>query len=79
MLEVSVLSIDELTEEEKENVCADDYHYYLKVTHKGKEILFKSDAMEPEDCTFMRDLSWISSIINRAYRLGVEDGYKIQG
>lgn len=42
----------------------------LVVEHDGKVIFYQFDGGEPEDQTFGRDLSWITTIINRAYKIG---------
>ena len=77
MLEVTGPSFKELTEDEKNNVpnngVGKEYADYIRVTHGGKTILLESDAMEPEDATFSRDLSWIAGIIEKAYALGKAD------
>ena len=80
MVEVELLSYEELTEREKENVSHNGsgpaYAGYIHVTYNGKTILLESDAMEWEDATFSRDLSWISGIIEQAYLLGLKDAGK---
>lgn len=70
---VEILSKDELTPEEQENYGSNDYNQYLKITHNGKVICLESDAYEPEDVRFYRDLGWIPTIIRKAYELGKED------
>ena len=76
-LKVKILRYDDLTEEEKycvsENGSGAIFASYLKVIYDGETLLLKSDAMEPEDAGFDRDLSWISGTILMAYRLGRED------
>ena len=49
------------------------YAKYLRVTHHGKTLLLENDAMEPEDATFYRDLSWVKDMIKEAYMLGYRD------
>ena len=51
-----------------------EYASYLRVTHEGQTIYLESDAMEPEDASFTRDLKWIKDALLKAYALGVEDG-----
>lgn len=74
MLEVINQSFEDLTEDEQEaasnNGSGKEYAGYLRVIYNGETILFKSDAMEPEDVRFYRDLSWIPSIIRIAYEFG---------
>jgi hypothetical protein len=77
MLEVTTVYFDDLTEDEKgqqpNNGSGKEYAGYLKVTHGGNVIGIHSDAMEPEDCTFGRDLSWVEDAIKTAYELGKGD------
>lgn len=59
---VKRLYFKDLTEEEKLNVSNNgsgkEYASYISIEDdKGKRIY--SDAMEPEDATFGRDLNWI--------------------
>jgi len=53
-----------------------DYSDVLKVFHKGKVIIEESDGGEPEDQTFGRDWDWVSTAIEKAYKLGLEDAVK---
>lgn len=68
---------DDLTEEEREgqpdNGSGADCASYLRVYHNGELIDTYSDAMEPEDITFYRDLSWISAALQDAYERGKAD------
>ena len=43
---------------------------YLIVWEDGQFIEMFSDAMEPEDATFSRDLSWVKDAILEAYEAG---------
>ena len=78
MLEVKVCRYEDVPEDYKENVpdngAGKEYATYLIVKFDGKVVRVESDAMEPEDCTFGRDLSWIPDAIQDAYVAGVEDG-----
>jgi hypothetical protein len=78
MLKVERLRFDDLSDDEKEmqpdNGSGKDYANYLKVTHDGKVLSIQSDAMEPEDCSFSRDLKWIEGVLKACYELGVSDG-----
>lgn len=71
---VSILSFDDLTEEERDwqpdNGGGKDSAQYLKIEYKGEVIAIESDAMEPEDVRFSRDLNWIKSALEKAYELG---------
>jgi len=77
MLEITSPGYNDLTDDEKENVSNNgsgkEWAGYIRVTHGGKTILLESDAMEPEDASFCRDLNWIYGIIEKAYELGKAD------
>ena len=74
MLTITSESYDDLTEEEQDNQPDNgdgkEYASYLRVMSNGKTLTIHSDAMEPEDCRFYRDLSWIKGSIEEAYELG---------
>jgi len=74
MLTIKKLCYDELPESEKKNVSNNgsgaEYAEYLLIYQDEKLIRIFSDAMEPEDAIFCRDLSWISDIIKLAYEIG---------
>jgi len=59
---VKVISYEDLTAEEKEDVSNNgsgkEYAGYILIEDKDGRRIY-SDAMEPEDCTFSRNLSWI--------------------
>lgn len=73
-----IIYFDDLTDAQKErasnNGSGKEYATYLKIDHDGKILSIESDAMEPEDATFGRDLSWVGEMILEAYRLGHSDG-----
>ena len=75
MLKVEQLRFNDLTDDEKEdasnNGAGKEYANYIKITHNGKVICFESDAMEPEDATFGRDLSWVADMLEQCYVFGV--------
>lgn len=78
MYKVEVVSYDELTEEDKgfglsNNGHGKEFASYLRIIHNGKVINLESDAMEPEDVCFGRDLSWIAEALQEAYELGRKD------
>ena len=78
MLESRIEDYYELTKEEQENVSNNgrgkEHASYIRVSHNGKILLLESDAMEPEDTCFFRDLSWVQEIILKSYELGRIDG-----
>ena len=42
----------------------------IVVYHDGNIVNVFSDAMEPEDATFKRDLAWVAAAIQDAYNQG---------
>lgn len=74
MLEILHIGYDDLTEEEKEdqpdNGGGKEYAGYIRVIHDFKTVAIHSDAMEPEDVTFGRDLAWVIEAMKDAYTLG---------
>ena len=70
---------DDLTDEEKNDVPNNGYGgkeeaNYLRLIHNDETYDLISDAMEPEDATFTRDLFWVKAAIEQAYELGYADG-----
>ena len=49
-------------------------HGAMVVVHKGSIMDVQRDGYEPEDVRFYRSLSWIPSMIEQAYKLGLKDG-----
>lgn len=76
-LVVEIVSYDDLEEEEKEGVSNNgsgkEYASYIRVIHDGSILFVESDAMEPEDAKFGRDLNWIVNALNTCYKLGQND------
>lgn len=74
MLKTEMIGFDDLTKDEQNeqpnNGCGKEEANYLRVTHKGNTMAIYSDAMEPEDCVFYRDLKWVASALTGAYQLG---------
>lgn len=77
MLEVIVQQYEELSETEQneasDNGFGKEEALYIRMIYDGKTILLESDAMEPEDVTFRRDLGWIKVALFMAYSLGKRD------
>lgn len=75
-MDISIKSYDELPEGLKEeasnNGAGKDYALYIYVEHNGELIACESDAMEPEDATFGRDLNWIVGLLRKVYKVGVD-------
>jgi hypothetical protein len=80
MFKVKMQSFKDLTEDEKDqasnNGAGMEYAGYIRVIRNGETLYLLSDAMEPEDASFYRDLSWVSNVIAHAYELGGQDATK---
>jgi hypothetical protein len=76
--EVLIQSFEDLSENEKlgasNNGSGKEYAAYLRVRELGDTVYLESDAMEPEDARFSRDLSWIKDALEYAYKCGFTDG-----
>jgi hypothetical protein len=77
-MEIKIVGFKALTEQQQENAsdngCGQENAGYLIVTDTGGEIVvFESDAMEPEDASFSRDLNWIINALQKVYELGKRD------
>lgn len=64
-------------EELPNNGCGKEGAYYIVVSVDGEIQTVESDAMEPKDARFFRNLGWIEFELNRAYMIGLEDGGKV--
>ena len=80
MIQVKMVSYEELPEEIKEldmylpnGGHGKENATYLLVYHDNILIRYESDAMEPKDTMFYRDLAWIDDVIVEAYNLGKMD------
>lgn len=77
-MEVLLLQFSDLTVGETygvpNNGSGKENATYIKVVHNGDTLMLESDAMEPEDARFYRDLSWVKGAIETAYKLGKLDG-----
>ena len=77
MLEVKIAGYSDLTDEQQADAPnkgnGKEYSNYIVVTHGGRTVDVYSDAMEPEDAVFYRDLGWIVGAILEAYELGKKD------
>lgn len=68
--EVSTLGYDELSEEEQAEFPYGEDDTYLRVNGK-----LYSDGYEPEDVRFYRDLAWVPTEIEKAFKAGYKAGY----
>ena len=77
MLYVESVEFDDLTDEQQEdqpdNGIGKEDASYIKIAHDSVVVAIYSDAMEPEDCRFFKDLKWIKSAIIDAYERGKAD------
>lgn len=78
MIEIKTVSYEELPEEvDKDwvpnNGSGKEYAQYLLFYENGIFYRYESDAMEPEDVTFSRNLSWIKDAIMEAYKKGKDE------
>jgi hypothetical protein len=56
-----------------DNGSGKEWASYLVIRHEGKIFEWHSDAMEREDTSFNRDLSWIVDLVARVYQQGLDD------
>ena len=73
---VTIEGFNDLSPDEQDsmpnNGVGKQYASYLRIRSYGETILLKSDAIEPEDKTFFRDLSWIKEALEDAYLFGIQ-------
>lgn len=50
-----------------------EFDHLLIMEHNGIVVRRESDAIEPEDVTFYRDLAWVEDAIEQAYQIGKKD------
>ena len=72
-MKIEILSYDDLTDVQKEdmpnNGAGKECATYIKISDGHFLVALLSDAMEPEDATFDRDLSWIAPLLKIVYDL----------
>ena len=77
MLEIISCQFSDLSEDEKKDVSDNgngkEEAGYIKIIQDGEVILLKSDAMEPEDCMFAKDLNWVHKACRRCYEIGQKE------
>ncbi len=74
MIKAIVAAYHELPEDLQKEYVHSHCDYFILVYHRGELVFHACDNMEPEDATFCRDLSWISDVVEKAYKLGLKDG-----
>ncbi len=76
--QVKIEGYEDLSPTEQEgaadNGSGKEYASYIRISINNGTRFLESDAMEPEDARFYRDLSWIKEAVELAYRTGVVDG-----
>ena len=74
---VELVEYKDLTPDEdcylSENGRGKEYASYIRIKHDGETFALYSDAMEPEDARFSRDLSWIIDALQTAFELGKKE------
>ncbi len=79
---VTTPEYESLTPEEtlgvSDNGIGKEYANYIRIIRNGETVWLESDAMEPEDARFSRDLKWVIDALRHAYECGVVDGRKGQ-
>lgn len=77
-LEITTPNFEDLTKQEQADASSNgggkEYANYIRISRNGESVYLESDAMEPEDARFTRDLEWIKDAIAYAYQCGVQDG-----
>jgi len=85
MFEVIQYYYEDLPEEVKkewalsDNGSGKELATYIIQKVDGQIISVESDAMEPEDARFSRDLRWIKTALEDAYKLGLIRGREQNG
>jgi len=76
-MKTQLLTFNDISQSEKDNApnngSGKEFSGYLHVSHNGETIALHSDAMEPEDCRFYRDLSWIEPLLHKVFNLGRQE------
>lgn len=78
-MKLEMLTYEDLTEEERADAPNNGHGAvaarYLRVQFNPNEKnVVYSDAMEPEDATFMRDLNWVLDAVSTAFEAGLRQG-----
>ena len=55
-------------EEQPSNGCGKEQATYLVIEWDDGAIQIQSDAMEPEDCRFYRNLSWVKRTLEKTMK-----------
>ncbi len=78
LFSVELQNYEDLSDDDRvgisHNGWGPEYASYVRVIHRGKTIYLESDAMEPEDARFSRDLNWVVSALMNAYCIGLDEG-----
>ena len=80
MLKAKIIYFEDLSKAEQEfqpdNGSGKYDASYIKITDADKTVMILSDAVEPEDATFIRDFNCVVDAINVAYKIGIRNGQK---
>lgn len=72
--DVTELTYNDLTDEERirvsNNGSGKENASYLRIIFPDGTKQIESDAMEPEDARFSRDLEWIKGTLNKTFAAG---------
>lgn len=75
---VKQMRYEDLDEDQRQdlsdNGCGERFADYLVIEIDGENVGVYSNAMEPEDVCFSRDLSWIKVELEAAYKRGFHEG-----
>ena len=76
--EIKTESYEDLSEDEKKNAsnnrAGKKYARFIRIVSDGETVLLKNDAMEPEDASFSRNLSWVVVALKKCYEIGYANG-----
>ena len=63
--QVRVMDWSELSKKEQEEYKYYHWSYFLEIIWPNGDRQLECDGMEPEDATFVRDLKWVKSALER--------------
>jgi len=67
---------DDVKDDQPNNGYGKEEASYLKVEFSDGRVEYYSDAMEPEDARFERDLHWVMRVIQEAHKDGLQEALK---
>lgn len=75
-MQISVHQYDDLPQDVKDSIDpfpSWDQPWFIVFRFPNGEVEVYNDNMEPEDATFVRDLEWISHVVQRAFEAGKKE------